>query len=102
MNIKYKNDSFLRPCYIIRAKKIEKALFHMWIVNSYPTKEDPKITQVLGIVEFNGGEIEQVQPKSIRFADGLFSEFVFIPYEVLIKVRKLDVVKIEEKDEVNE
>lgn len=55
----------LRPCYIRK----EKALFHRWITMTFP-KGSSFFHQTVAIVEFEDGHIEQVQPKSIIFADG--------------------------------
>lgn len=55
----------IRPCYIRK----KKALFHRWIEMTFP-KGSSFFHQTLAIVEFEDGHIEQVQPKSIVFADG--------------------------------
>ena len=55
----------IRPCYVRK----KKALFHRWIEMTFP-KGSSFFQQTLAIVEFEDGHIEQVQPKSIVFADG--------------------------------
>ena len=55
----------IRPCYIRK----KKALFHRWIEMTFP-KGSSFFHQTVAIVEFEDGHIEQVQPKSIVFADG--------------------------------
>lgn len=65
----------LRPCYI--SKKMfkngpKKAVFHGWI-----ELKSPNMTQILALVEYEDGVIEQVKPTSIIFTDSkwLFDEF---------------------------
>lgn len=65
----------LRPCYI--SKKAfkngpKKAIFHGWI-----ELKSPNMTQILALVEYEDGVIEQVKPTSIIFTDSkwLFDEF---------------------------
>ena len=55
----------IRPCYVRK----KKALFHRWIEMTFP-KGSSFFHQTVAIVEFEDGHIEQVQPKSIVFADG--------------------------------
>ncbi len=70
----------LRPCYV--GSDYRKALFHRWFDSVYPKKDGGMIAQCLGIVEFEDGTVEQVEPKSIIFADGgSFGEYVWFPLE---------------------
>lgn len=65
----------LRPCYI--SKKSfkngpKKAIFYGWI-----ELKSPNMTQILALVEYEDGVVEQVKPTSIIFTDSkwLFDEF---------------------------
>ncbi len=65
----------LRPCYI--SKKVfkygpKRAIFHGWI-----ELKSPNMTQILALVEYEDGVMEQVKPTSIIFIDSkrLFDEF---------------------------
>ena len=60
-----------RPC-LIKAKKSgpkecrkeRKAYFHQWFLSS------KGVQQILGLVEFEDGHMEQLQPTNIIFVDG--------------------------------
>ena len=67
----------LRPCYVNKKKGICKALFHTWehystvidaglMVGSHPAGQ---ISVLYGIVEYEDGTIDRVDPSMIHFCD---------------------------------
>lgn len=90
----------LRPCYI--SKKAfkngpKKAIFHGWI-----ELKSPNMTQILALVEYEDGVIEQVKPTSIIFTDSkwLFDEFYW-PEEEDDGEKTEDNVQIEAEEQEN-
>lgn len=73
----------LRPCYVIRNGKKEKALFHTLDFNS--TVIEPSlmigghsggvIAYTMGIVELEDGAIIKVMPENITFIDRIFEGY---------------------------
>lgn len=70
-----------RPCYV----KGKKALFHQWVEEAFPVPPSMSIIgdkggqkkYTVGIVELENGEVIEVVPSGIVFADNLISEYVF-------------------------
>ena len=70
-----------RPCYV----NGEKALFHRWvdrreIIGPSPLKGGHSggvISFTNAIVEFENGNVAEVLPRDICFADNIFSEYAF-------------------------
>ena len=70
-----------RPCYVSGIK----ALFHKWedkseIVPPSVLKGGHNggvISKTFGIVEFENGEVAEVEPRRIIFADNTFREYAF-------------------------
>ena len=59
-----------RPCYIITKNKEERAIFHRWSEEDYPT-DGGYIKHTLGIIEYDDGSVALVKPRSIVFADDI-------------------------------
>ncbi len=70
-----------RPCYV----NGEKALFHKWCEYAKPLPPSMSIIgdkggqlwYTVGIIETESGEIKEVQPTSIKFADNLIKQYFF-------------------------
>ena len=70
----------LRPCMV---KGERKALFHMWsnfsnVIEPSPLKgghPGGTIAGTLGIVEYEDGTVDKVEPYDICFVDGSFDEY---------------------------
>ena len=71
--------SAIRACIVthkVKGKKVEtKAIFHTWCMNAVIKDEAHGIIQTLALVEYADGSIAQVNPKNLRFTDGLFDEY---------------------------
>lgn len=85
----------VRPCYV----KHKKALFHGWFNCSEIVAPSVCVgghnggvlMYPIGLVEFEDGKVETVNPTSIRFADGgEFGEACFCPEEFLDEVSNKD------------
>lgn len=90
----------LRPCYI--SKKVfkngpKRAIFHGWI-----ELKSPNMTQILALVEYEDGVMEQVKPTSIIFIDSkrLFDEFDW-PDEEDDDEETEDTVQIETREQTD-
>lgn len=61
-------DFELRPCLIKHGDKLSRAVFHMWetAVGRHP---EGQISTVLGIIEYEDGIVDEVEPRHIRFTD---------------------------------
>ena len=58
----------LRPCVVIYANKVEKALFHTWAnINN----------NTVAIVEFESGEVGLISPHCLQFRPGKFADYDF-------------------------
>ena len=63
-----------RPCFV----GDRKGMFHMWINEAYVCDGSMvigghpggQVWSILGLVEFEDGHVEKIDPKNIRFADG--------------------------------
>ena len=75
-----------RPCYV----QGTRAMFHCWTQESQVIAPSilvgghsgGTVAGVLGIVEFENGEVSKVYPEHIRFADGGgFEQYAFDPIE---------------------
>ena len=79
MSWKLETVSQLRPCYVDGVK----ALFHNWGRHSRVVEPSPMVggapggtvSYILGIVEFEDGQIKQVFPEKIKFVDKMFDEY---------------------------
>lgn len=79
MSWKLETVSQLRPCYVDGVK----ALFHSWGQHSRVVEPSPMVggapggtvSYILGIVEFEDGQIKQVFPEKIKFVDKMFDEY---------------------------
>ena len=79
-------ETKLRPCYVILNKnKKKKALFHCWsyISNVVPPSimvgghPGGTVSYTLGVVEYEDGSIDQVDPISVQFIPGAFKDYAF-------------------------
>lgn len=78
-----------RPCYV----NGKKALFHKWVEYAKPLAPSMSIIgdkggqlwYTIGLIEFEDGRIEEVQPSNIRFADGLINQYTF--KEEIMKIK---------------
>lgn len=79
MSWKLETVSQLRPCYVDGVK----ALFHNWGQHSRVVEPSPMVggapggtvSYILGVVEFEDGQIKQVFPEKIKFVDKMFDEY---------------------------
>lgn len=69
----------IRLCKVthkVKGKKAEKkAIFHGWCMNSVIKEDGSGIIQTLALVEYADGSVAQVNPKNLRFTDGLFDGY---------------------------
>ena len=63
-------ESWYRPCHVVTKNKNEKAIFHRWCQEEYPTDKG-YIKHVLGLIEYDDGSVALVKPRSIVFADDI-------------------------------
>lgn len=77
----------VRPCYLV-GDKVEKALFHgffekddVYVKSGHRNGNPLEIaSSVVALVEFANGEVRQVHPNFIQFADGgSFNEYSWLP-----------------------
>lgn len=55
-----------RPCYVDG----RKAMFHQWVQDAPRLSSVGSLVSTLGIVEYEDGTVELVEPQAIKFADG--------------------------------
>lgn len=80
-----------RPCYVTEAiaysdgrpvvRHERKALFHRWAEIIEPPKWGESIraaAQTVAIVEFEDGNVAEVEPSAVRFVPGLMNEYDFM------------------------
>lgn len=73
----------VRPCIVNKNNEEKKALFHMWEAKSVAAdlyiggRPDGQISMVLGLVEYEDGTVDEVEPRQIRFVDKKIKDYVF-------------------------
>lgn len=71
-------DFELRPCLVRHGDNLSRAVFHMWetLSNSASASlPEGQISTVLGIVEYDDGIVEEVEPRRIRFIDDKIKKY---------------------------